>query len=127
MRMIQAVNQGLGSPTNRVNILAHWAAEGLRTTSPTSDLLDERTRSTLQLTSDRSALSIWLGEKRKLWTFKIVLVFIDLGFVLSKVRQYWIRFTTGREEGFEDLLQRQITQMARDEFGVEVDDTAFAG
>jgi aarF domain-containing kinase len=62
----------------------------------------------------------WLSEKRKLWTFKIVLFFIDIGFVLTKVRQIWLRVTKGKEEGFEDLLQQQVSQMAREEFGMEL-------
>lgn len=67
-----------------------------------------------------SRLSTWLSETRKLWTFKVVLIFIDIGFYLTKVRQYWIKFVSGREEGFEDLLQQQVSQMAKDEFGVEL-------
>lgn len=127
MRMVQAVNQGLGSPSNRINILAHWAAEGLKGTHPNNtNTLDQRTLDTLHL-AGRSPFSIWLEEKRKLWTFKIVLIFIDFGFILSKIRQVWVRYVSGKEEGFEDLLQQQVSQMAKDEFGVEIDDSAFAG
>lgn len=120
MRMVQAVNQGLGSPSNRINILAHWAAEGLKSTNPNVTRgLDDRTRDTLHL-SNRTSLSIWLEEKRKLWTFKLVLIFIDFGFILSKIRQVWVRYVTGKEEGFEDLLQQQVSEMAKTEFGVEM-------
>lgn len=75
----------------------------------------------------RFSIADWLSETRKIWTLKIVLVFIDFGFVLSKVRQWYIRVVTGREEGFEDLLQASIAKMAKDEYGVEIDDRAFAG
>ncbi|KAL7008769.1 hypothetical protein EMMF5_001515 [Cystobasidiomycetes sp. EMM_F5] len=128
MRMVQAVNQGLGSPSNRINILAHWATEGLKRTNPLdpSSGIDQFTRDTL-LYTNRTPFSLWLAEKRKIWTFKIVLVFIDFGFLLTKVRQVWIRLVQGKEEGFEDLLQQQVSRMARDEFGVEIDDSAFAG
>lgn len=33
----------------------------------------------------------------------------------------------GKQEGFEDLLQKQIETMARNELGVEIDDKAFMG
>lgn len=65
-------------------------------------------------------LQTYLNEKRKLWTFKVVLFFIDIGFVLSKVRQLWLKVVRGKEEGFEDLLQQQVSQMAREEFGMEL-------
>ena len=137
-RMVQAVNQGLGSPSNRINILARefalrslfklsnahrhldWSAEGLRTTYASRQHLDE-------MAQRRFSIADWLSETRKIWTLKIVLVFIDFGFVISKVRQWYIRVVTGREEGFEDLLQASIAKMAKDEYGVEIDDRAFAG
>jgi aarF domain-containing kinase len=72
-------------------------------------------------------LSTWFSEKRKIWTFKIVLIFIDFGFIVSKIRQVWLRLVKGKEEGFEDLLQQQVSQMAKEEFGMELDDSAFAG
>lgn len=126
MRMVQAVNQGLGSPSNRINILAYWASEGLRRTYPLDASIDKYTRDTLQIESS-NRLRTWFNEKRKLWTFQVVLFFIDVGFVLTKVRQVWLRVVRGREEGFEDLLQQQVNQMAREEFGMELDDNAFAG
>jgi aarF domain-containing kinase len=39
---------------------------------------------------------------------------------MSKIRQYWLKVVRGKEEGFEDLLQRQVSQMAREEFGMEL-------
>lgn len=30
-------------------------------------------------------------------------------------------------EGFEDILQRQIEHLAKEEFGITLDDTAFMG
>ena len=98
-----------------------WAAVGLKTTNPmiAQDGLDASTRETLNL-KHSSALGTWLSETRKIWTFKLVLVFIDLGFFLSKIRQAWIRLVHGKEEGFEDLLQQQVSQMAKEEFGMEL-------
>jgi len=105
-----------------------WASVGLRTTNPldANNQLDDLTKQTLQL-QNRSALRTWLDEKRKLWTFKIVLVVIDIGFLLSKVRQAWVKLVYGKEEGFEDLLQQQVSQMAKEEFGMDLDETAFSG
>lgn len=81
--------------------------------------IDQYTRDTLQI-QPSNRLATWLNEKRKLWTFKVVLFFIDIGFVLSKVRQLWLKVVRGKEEGFEDLLQQQVSQMAREEFGMEL-------
>lgn len=87
---------------------------------PLSDSrIDQYTRDTLQL-SQRGTVATWLTETRKLWTFRVVLFFIDIGFALTKIRQFWVKLVRGKDEGFEDLLQQQFNQMAREEFGMEL-------
>ncbi|GAA5856773.1 hypothetical protein JCM8547_008835 [Rhodosporidiobolus lusitaniae] len=127
MRMMQGNNQSLGSPTNRINLLAHHAARGLSSFPPSSHPppSSSLTRSLLH----PSYLPQYLSETLRLAVFKVVLFAVDVGFVLTRVRA-WVLEKTGRMkrgEGMEDLLQRQVTDMARAEFGVELDDNAFVG
>ncbi|GAA5988452.1 hypothetical protein JCM11641_005348 [Rhodosporidiobolus odoratus] len=115
MRMMQGNNQALGSPSNRINILAHYASQGLSRSSPPA-------RSLLQI-----GLKPYLADKFRLAVFKVVLFAVDVGFFVTRVRAWFMERLGGRGEGLEDLLQKQVTDMARKEFGVELDDAAFAG
>ncbi|GAA5868128.1 hypothetical protein JCM3774_001029 [Rhodotorula dairenensis] len=114
MRMMQGNNQAVGSVSNRINILAHWAAIGLAVSSPQQSL-------------KQLGLRKYATEKFRIVVFKVVLVFIDLGFLLTRIRSWWMESLGKKGEGLEDLLQQQVTDMARREFGVEIGDEAFAG
>ncbi|WAQ93364.1 hypothetical protein PtA15_18A424 [Puccinia triticina] len=109
MRMMQGNNQVLGSPTNRLAILAHGAAAGMAINPP----LGPRDAG-LTTTARR-----WMDGTLKLWTFRAMLVLVDVGFFFTRVRQC--------REGFEDILQRQVQTLAREEFGLTLDDSAFVG
>ncbi|KAK4701819.1 hypothetical protein P7C70_g4411, partial [Phenoliferia sp. Uapishka_3] len=117
MRMAQANNQSLGSPTNRINMMAHWAADGLKLSLPAST----QTLRSLGLVP-------FIRERAQLLLFRVALLTIDFGFFLTQVRQ-WVLAKTGskKDEGFEDVLQRQVTELAKNEFGVELDEAAFSG
>ncbi|BGP32160.1 hypothetical protein JCM10296v2_003940 [Rhodotorula toruloides] len=116
MRMMQGNNQAVGSVTNRLAISAHWAATGLALSQPSSS-------SSLRTTGLRS----FAAEKLRLVVFRVVLVFIDIGFLLTRVRAWWMETMGKKGEGLEDLLQKQVTDMAREEFGVEIGEEAFQG
>ena len=46
---------------------------------------------------------------------------------LSKLRQLIYAVATGERKGFEDELQRQVADLAKNEFGVELDEDSFSG
>ncbi|GAA5939292.1 ABC1 kinase family protein [Sporobolomyces koalae] len=117
LRMLQANNQAMGSPSNRINIHAHYAADGLAAFTPA----DSRTLSKIGLKS-------YAVETLRLVIFRVVLFAVDAGFQFTRLRSWFIeKVLGGKGEGLEDLLQRQVTDMARNEFGVELDDAAFSG
>jgi len=98
MRMMQGNNQAVGSPSNRINILAHWAATGLAISTP------QHSQSLRAL-----GLRAYTVEKLRLVIFRVVLVFVDVGFVLTRVRA-WLQERMGRKgEHMEDLLEKQVT------------------
>lgn len=144
-RMMQGNNQAVGSVTNRLAISAHWAATGLAISQPSS-------ASSLRAVGLRS----FAAEKLRLVVFRVVLVFIDIGFLLTRLRAWWMETMGKKGEGLEDLLQKQVTvrprspslwdcsassfsclpltfahgprqDMAREEFGVEIGEEAFQG
>ncbi|KAH7343966.1 putative mitochondrion protein [Rhizoctonia solani] len=106
-RMLQANNQSLGSPSNRLNITARWAAAGYaQTLPPAADGVSDKFHAVVSLVLFRLALSL-----------------VDLGFWFTRIRQ-WLY---GPSWGFEDVLDQQFRDMARSELGVEIGDDAFNG
>lgn len=128
--MIQAENQMLGSPVNRINILARAslslplihlachstsirnhsdaAVAGLSSTTPTPR----------QLVSDaglQRGLGRWLRTSLDIWLFRVTLWAVDIGFWATKVRQFWYGAVLGRKEGegFEDIVERQSESRGR--------------
>lgn len=93
---MQGNNQAVGSVSNRINILAHWAAIGLAVSSPQQSL-------------KQLGLRKYATEKLRIVVFKVVLVFIDLGFLLTRIRSWWMESLGRKGEGLEDLLQQQVT------------------
>lgn len=100
--MLQANNQSLGSPSNRLNITAHWAAAGYaQIVPPVSYGVSDTFHAFISLLVFRLALSI-----------------VDLGFWFTRLRQ-WLYAPSW---GFEDTLDKQFRDMARNELGVEIGD-----
>jgi aarF domain-containing kinase len=113
---MQASNQALGSPSNRINMMAHYAAAGLELTVPATSH-----------TIHALGLRAFAVEKARLLLFRVVLLAIDIGFVLTQARRWVFANVFGRKAaGFEDLLQKQVQELASD-YGVELDDEAFSG
>jgi len=69
-----------------------------------------------------SGLVSFLRRSLQVWTFRLTVLAVDFTFLLARLRQWFVK-----DEGFEDLLSKQLTGMAKDEFGIEIDDSAFTG
>ncbi|KDN51971.1 ABC1-domain-containing protein [Tilletiaria anomala UBC 951] len=147
MRIIQANNQVLGSPVNRLNILAkHAAAALISSRTPTISRVffpirqEGKGEEVPRLTA---RLHEWLTDRAAFLKFRTVLLVLDLAFITSSV-SHWLRFFIRRPAqalglkgpatldgdeggGFEDDLEKSMRKMARDEFGVELDKMAFTG
>lgn len=55
--------------------------------------------------------------------FRITLGFVDIAFFFNRVKEWF----SPAQKGWEDRLQKQFEQMAKEEFGIEIDDTVFLG
>jgi aarF domain-containing kinase len=137
----------LHSPVNRINILARHAASALLTNdTPTLyRVLRPRQSSTTLDFSNR--FSLWLRTRLSFLTFRSTLFLLDIAFVGSSVlrvcHRSWLivknSVTHGpwspeakliwksKAGGFEDDLESGMRQLAKDEFGVELDENAFMG
>ncbi|CBQ70632.1 conserved hypothetical protein [Sporisorium reilianum SRZ2] len=139
MRIIQANNQVLGSPVNRLNILAKHAAAALiaNTTTPSLYRVLRPLRSSGPSTLSQR-FGAWIKDRLDFVRFRTTLLLLDLAFIGSGV-SHWLRYffrapvsaLLGKSDpkagGFEDDLEQSMRQMARDEFGVELDEGAFVG
>ncbi|KAJ5153043.1 uncharacterized protein N7482_009521 [Penicillium canariense] len=102
LRIVQANNQFLGSPVNRVKITGMWASRAL---VDAPDLpLAEKIRN--------------LGRHV---VFRMVLFTSDIFFWFTKIRQ-WLRLGGG----MEDDIEAQMQNMAKD-LGVELNQNVFEG
>ncbi|OXB36500.1 aarF domain-containing kinase [Cryptococcus neoformans] len=111
-RMMQANNQILGSPSSRINLTAKWASIGY----------------TRSLTNSRSlhnvGLTMWLRDRWDAFVFRFTLSIVNIAFWLTTLKQKLIP----REKGsWEDRIQAQFEAMAKEEFGIEIDDQVFLG
>lgn len=149
MRIVQANNQVLHSPVNRINILARHAASALLTNdTPTLyRVLRPRYQNNQNVGHLSQRFSSWLQSRLSFFTFRSTLLLLDIAFVGSSVlrvgHRSWIIFKMSilhgpwsqeahlawksKAGGFEDDLESGMRQLAKDEFGVELDENAFAG
>lgn len=142
MRIIQANNQVLGSPVNRLDILARHAAAAMISSTRTPSLYRVFRPKPISPGTAHPAfgvrLSEWVKDRTDYLRFRSTLFVLNFAFIGSGVT-HWIKFffkaplaaLLGRSDpevgGFEDDLEQSMRKMARDEFGVELDEGAFAG
>ncbi|KAK9371964.1 ABC1 family-domain-containing protein [Lipomyces chichibuensis] len=104
MRIVQGCNQLMGSPVNRIKILANWASRSL---------------AMLPNLTFRQRVKAWTNH----FVFKFVVGLSDIGFWVTKIRQIVLR---REDEGFEDLLEKQMKGIAKKNFGIQIQDDAFS-
>ena len=102
MRIVQANNQYMGSPVNRIKIMGEWASRSL--------FMD--------------ASLGWRARTRNAWRhvlFKAVMTASDVAFYWFKVWQ-WL----GLGGGMEDVMEQRMKDMAQD-MGIELQNDVFSG
>ena len=112
MRIVQANNQKLGSPVNRISITAKWASASLAAApnqTYTSKIRNSISHARFLLTVGLLDLGFWAFEVRR-WVLS--------GFGLRKGY---------KDVGFEDEMQRNLKAMAKENFGIEINEQAFSG
>jgi aarF domain-containing kinase len=144
---LAANNQVLHSPVNRINILARHAASALLTNDTPTLYRVVRPRSPSPDLDLSIRFSLWLRTRLSFLTFRSTLFLLDIAFVGSSVlracHRSWLivknSVTYGpwspeakiiwksKAGGFEDDLENGMRQLAKEEFGVELDENAFMG
>lgn len=101
MRIVQGNNQLLGSPVNRIKIIAKWASVSLARSGEDGG---------------------WVRAWWRHFVFRFVLLALDIGFWVGRVRQVALG-----GQGFEERLEERMKRVAREELGVELNHRVFDG
>ena len=102
-RIVQGNNQMLGSPVNRVKIIGLAAADAI----PRSSGLGF---------SDRVKEHFHEG------IFYTVMASTDAAFWLNRT---WKGITGSKEDNFEDELDRQVREIAKAQYGIDIDPAVY--
>ena len=119
MRILQANNQLLGSPVNRLNILALAASKSLLPQNPNYLLGDRGGKAGAVQRGGRA----WLKSYLHYVVFRLTLTLLDLGFWWVRLR----RWVTGGPGGFEEEIEERMRRVAREEWGLEIGGGVFRG
>ncbi|KAI8393653.1 ABC1 family-domain-containing protein [Radiomyces spectabilis] len=119
MNIVRANNKVLGSPVNRINVMARWAVRGLSVRNDPS-------------THEMAKLSItqWMRLHIR-GTFHTILFdcslfLMSLSFWIVKLRERAVSLWKGTaSKGFEDILDDKLKEQIQRQFGVVVDDSIF--
>lgn len=104
MNIVRANNKSMGSPINRINIMAKWAVYGLSSNHKGQ----------------------WLSWRSVL--FECTLLMMSVTFWLMKVRDQINSFLFGSERrGLEDILDEKMKEQMYENFGIKIDTSLFDG
>ena len=110
LNLVRSNNKHLGSPVNRINIMAGWAARNCD-----NDEMKDGVKYSIQ-----SNFNYWIFQSR--------LFILSITFYLTRWRQSIGEWLTGkRMAGFEDILDNQTARTMKNKLGIEVNaDTFYA-
>ena len=122
LNLVRANNKHLGSPVNRINIMANWAVQGLG-----NDWSHWGSANTAWQQKS------WLGRSKasvvprlQYWWFRAQLLVLSVSFHVNRTVQRLLEWITGRRQyGFEDIMDRQMMKTMKDRFGITLNEETF--
>ncbi|KAI9495197.1 ABC1 family-domain-containing protein [Zychaea mexicana] len=119
MNIVRANNKALGSPVNRINVMARWALRGLAEQRNVS--LDDNQSITTGQKFRSYLYSTW-----RLWLFDCTLMVMSVSFWLVKLRDKTNRLLYGStSQGFEEVLDQKLKEQLQQQFGIVIDESLF--
>ena len=128
MNCVRANNRTLGSPVNRINIMADMAVASLGAdwtvwNSPSFSRLNSNSNGSFSL-----KLSSFVFSRLRFLFFKLMLWSSSIAFNISKVYQYFQFVFFGTESGgFEAIADAIAMKKIEKELGFKIDARAFSG
>ncbi|KAI9284645.1 ABC1 family-domain-containing protein [Umbelopsis sp. AD052] len=109
MNIVRANNKSMGSPVNRINVMARWAVHGM-------DRKDEA-----------KGVRGYLRSTWRVILFESTLFAMTLSFYIVKFRDvanklFW---GTTNQGGFEGLLDERMKEQLQQQFGIVLDESVF--
>ena len=127
MRIIQANNQALGAPVDRINILAREAAKGLRESMLDPNFLASRPGAEVA-SVPRWVQAQWMYLRVRAAIAGLDALFSLVGLIDSILSLVWRhpKGYTPVQSGIGGEIEERMKDMAK-EFGVELNDSVFEG
>ncbi|KAI8915316.1 ABC1 family-domain-containing protein [Powellomyces hirtus] len=127
MNLVRANNKFLGSPVNRINIMANTAVQSLGN-SWSMWGSNRNSQHPLHPPSTIERFTQLVTSRINYWTFRATLFFTALVFHMSRAAQKMRYVILGVQgAGFEDMIDGGMRRTMQDQFGVTIDDEAFSG
>ncbi|KAJ3120825.1 hypothetical protein HK098_004223 [Nowakowskiella sp. JEL0407] len=133
LNIVRSNNKYLGSPVNRINMMANWAIKEIgpdwsawanKTTIENEKLLTRQP--TINLILDEVLFVI--KSRFNYWTFRVGLL---LSSIVFQVTETWKQLNGAlfgkRVGGFEEFLDSQMKNEMEQKFGIVIDEAAFDG
>jgi aarF domain-containing kinase len=122
LNLVRSYNKFLGSPVNRVNIMARWAVRDDR-----FDDIDGISTLTGTKLPAITRLKQFTVTKFRYWWFQAQLLLISMTFHVTRAIQIVGELLTRtRWSGFEDVLEQQMINQVREKTGLIVTPQSFA-
>ncbi|KAF7729934.1 hypothetical protein EC973_003347 [Apophysomyces ossiformis] len=114
MNIVRANNKTVGSPVNRINIMAQWAVRGIS--------LEKGPMTT------KSKIQHFIHRFWRTLVFDCTLWLMSLSFYFVKLRDKTNRVLFGMEsKGFEEVLDEKMKDQLQRQFGIAIDESVFDG
>ncbi|KAI9248492.1 ABC1 family-domain-containing protein [Phascolomyces articulosus] len=121
MNIVRANNKALGSPVNRINVMARWALRGLSKQHRTPMGEDYDEFATLAQKMKSYLYSTW-----RLWVFDCTLMVMSISFWLVRLRDRTNKLLYGSDsQGFEEVLDQKLKDQLQQQFGIVIDESLF--
>ncbi|KAJ3134789.1 hypothetical protein HDU90_004819 [Geranomyces variabilis] len=136
MNLVRANNKYLGSPVNRINVMANYAVQSLgndwslwRRDGSAAAAAEGYTTSN-RGAEQRTNYSVtdMISSRLNYWTFRTALFLSAVVFHISRALQKLRLVFLGKEgKGFEDLVDGGMKERLESQFGLTIDESVFAG
>lgn len=133
LNIVRSINRSAGSPVNRIGLMADRAVralgfDGSRKSYPVRPSSPVTTQGLIQPSEWLRSIGrrirsrwMWIRFRLSLWT-------LSLAFHAVHAYQCLLHYMTGqRALGFEETLDRQVSQAMKDQFGITLQENIFEG
>ncbi|ORX46995.1 ABC1-domain-containing protein [Hesseltinella vesiculosa] len=125
MEIVRANNMMVGSPVNRLNLMAKWAVRGIDR-EENHDQQNRQLRLYQRPTHWVQSLAHFAVTKWRRFVFEFTLFMMNLSFCFVRVKQSAHQLLYGApSQGFEELIDQRMKEQMYQQFGIVIDEHMF--